>query len=74
MQYSCGGDAQVDMYEVVTSLCRLLFHTYTVNDALLFTKMLSMDLRTLRRLGYNGDYKPLSFFDPLTGLWQLIAS
>lgn len=47
--------AQVDMYEVATSLCRLLFDTYKVNDALLFMTILSTDLPALRRRGYNGD-------------------
>ena len=47
--------SQVDMYEVATSLCRLLFETYKVNDALLFMTILSTDLRALRGRGYNGD-------------------
>ena len=52
------------MYEVATSLCRLLFDTYKVNDALLFMTILSTDLRALRRRGYNGGYDVPSCFDP----------
>jgi len=57
IQLWLAGNAQVDMYEVATSLCRLLFDTYKVNDALLFMTILSTDLRALRRRGYNGDYE-----------------
>ncbi|KAI0637255.1 hypothetical protein C8Q77DRAFT_1216014 [Trametes polyzona] len=49
-----GHDA-VDMYEVSTSMCRLLFDAPKVNDALLFMTILSTDLRALRRRGYNVD-------------------
>ncbi|KAF9644423.1 hypothetical protein BDM02DRAFT_3272450 [Thelephora ganbajun] len=55
IQLWLAGNAQVDMYEVATSLCRLLFDTHRVSDALLFTTILSMDLRALRRRGYNVD-------------------
>jgi hypothetical protein len=55
IQLWLAGNAQVDMYEVATSLCRLLFDTNKVNDALLFMTILSTDLRALRRRGYNGD-------------------
>ena len=74
IQLWLAGNAQVDMYEVATSLCRLLFDTYKVNDALLFMTILSTDLRALRRRGYNGDYEDPSFYIPLTGFWQLIVS
>ncbi|KAH0825764.1 hypothetical protein J3R83DRAFT_8923 [Lanmaoa asiatica] len=47
--------AQVDMYEVATSLCRLLFEKAKVNDALLFMTILSTDLKALKRRGYNVD-------------------
>ncbi|KAF8128969.1 hypothetical protein EV363DRAFT_1220883 [Boletus edulis] len=47
--------AQVDMYEVATSLCRLLFEKAKVNDTLLFMTILSTDLKALRRRGYNVD-------------------
>ncbi|KIJ62083.1 hypothetical protein HYDPIDRAFT_176650 [Hydnomerulius pinastri MD-312] len=47
--------AQVDMYEVATSLCRYLFETVKVNDALLFMTILSTDLKALKRRGYNVD-------------------
>ncbi|KAG6335719.1 hypothetical protein ID866_3377 [Astraeus odoratus] len=46
---------KVDMYEVATSLCRLLFETVKVNDALLFMTILSTDLKALKRRGYNVD-------------------
>ncbi|EGO00977.1 hypothetical protein SERLA73DRAFT_87350 [Serpula lacrymans var. lacrymans S7.3] len=49
------GNSQVDMYEVSTSLCRLLFDSAKVNDALLFMTILSTDLRALKRRGYNVD-------------------
>ncbi|KAG1807427.1 uncharacterized protein BJ212DRAFT_1449281 [Suillus subaureus] len=49
------GSTQVDMYEVATSLCRLLFETVKVNDALLFMTILSTDLKALKRRGYNVD-------------------
>ena len=55
IQLWLAGNAQVDMYEVATSLCRLLFDKYKVNDALLFMTILSTDLRSLRRRGYNGN-------------------
>ena len=48
-------DMQVDMYEVATSLCHLLFDTHKTIDALLFMTILSMDLNTLQRRGYNGN-------------------
>ena len=57
IQLWLASNAQVDMYEVATSLCRLLFDTYKVNDALLFMTILSTDLRALRRRGYNGGYE-----------------
>ena len=68
IQLWLAGNAQVDMYEIATSLCRLLFDTYKVNDALLFMTILSTDLRALRRRGYNGDQEFLcSSSIPLTG-------
>ena len=57
-------NAQVDMYEVAASLCRLLFDRPKVSDTFLFAMILSTDLCTLRRRGYNGDYEAPSFFDP----------
>ena len=56
------------MYEVATSLCHLLFATYKVHDALLFTTILTMDLRALRRRGYNGDYNVPPLFDPANSI------
>ncbi|KAI0267320.1 hypothetical protein BC834DRAFT_981543 [Gloeopeniophorella convolvens] len=49
------GNTQVDMYEVATSLCRHLFESPKVNDALLFMTILSTDLKALKRRGYNVD-------------------
>lgn len=37
-------------------MCRLIFESAKVNDALLFMTILSTDLRALRRRGYNGMY------------------
>lgn len=48
---------EVDMYEVSTSLCNLLFDTYRVNDAFLLMTILSTDLHSLRRRGFKGNYK-----------------
>ena len=55
-------NAQVDMFEIATSLCRLLFYTHKANDALLFMTILSTDIQTLRRRGYPGDCDVPSFF------------
>ncbi|KAN0125288.1 Protein of unknown function (DUF3684) domain containing protein [Lactarius tabidus] len=49
------GNTQVDMYEVSTSLCRFIFESPKVNDALLFMTILSTDLKALKRRGYNVD-------------------
>ncbi|KAF7315310.1 hypothetical protein MIND_00045600 [Mycena indigotica] len=49
------GNSQVDMYEVATSLNRLLFDSPKTNDALLFMTILSTDLKALKRRGYNVD-------------------
>ncbi|KAJ7129825.1 hypothetical protein C8R43DRAFT_1026002 [Mycena crocata] len=49
------GNAQVDMYEVATSLNRVLFESPKTNDALLFMTILSTDLKALKRRGYNVD-------------------
>ncbi|EIN13823.1 hypothetical protein PUNSTDRAFT_117488 [Punctularia strigosozonata HHB-11173 SS5] len=48
-------NAQVDLYEVATSLNRLLFDAPKPGDALLFMTILSTDLRSLKRRGYNVD-------------------
>ncbi|KAF8629109.1 hypothetical protein AX17_005695 [Amanita inopinata Kibby_2008] len=44
---------EIDMYEVATSMNRLLFEKPRANDALLFTTILSTDLRTLKKRGFN---------------------
>ncbi|KAH9934863.1 uncharacterized protein B0H18DRAFT_1114703 [Fomitopsis serialis] len=46
---------QVDMYEVSSSMCRVLFDMPKANDILLFMTILSTDLRSLKRRGYNVD-------------------
>ncbi|KIP09762.1 hypothetical protein PHLGIDRAFT_102310 [Phlebiopsis gigantea 11061_1 CR5-6] len=56
IQLWLAGNDQVDMYEVSTSLCRLLFEHPRASDALLFMTILSTDLRALRRRGYNGAF------------------
>lgn len=56
IQLWLAGNDQVDMYEVSTSLCRLLFEHPRASDALLFMTILSTDLRALRRRGYNGSF------------------
>ncbi|KAJ6558581.1 hypothetical protein DFH09DRAFT_1037162 [Mycena vulgaris] len=55
IQLWLAGNAQVDMYEVATSLNRLLFDSPKTNDALLFMTILSTDLKALKRRGYNVD-------------------
>ncbi|EIW74063.1 hypothetical protein CONPUDRAFT_86046 [Coniophora puteana RWD-64-598 SS2] len=47
--------SEIDMYEVANALCRLIFESPKTNDALLFMTILSTDLRTLKRRGYNVD-------------------
>ena len=42
-----------DAFRVSTSLCRFIFESPKVNDALLFMTILSTDLKALRRRGYN---------------------
>ncbi|KAJ7647485.1 hypothetical protein FB45DRAFT_893565 [Roridomyces roridus] len=49
------GNTIVDLYEVATSLNRLLFDSPKTNDALLFMTILSTDLKALKRRGYNVD-------------------
>lgn len=39
---------------VSISLCRFIFESPKVNDALLFMTLLSTDLKALKRRGYNG--------------------
>ncbi|KAJ7675084.1 hypothetical protein B0H17DRAFT_1170632 [Mycena rosella] len=55
IQLWLAGNSQVDMYEVATSLNRLLFDSPKTNDALLFMTILSTDLKALKRRGYNVD-------------------
>jgi hypothetical protein len=42
-----------DAFRVSTSLCRFIFESPKVNDALLFMTILSTDLKALKRRGYN---------------------
>ncbi|TFK75311.1 hypothetical protein BDN72DRAFT_892280 [Pluteus cervinus] len=53
LQLWLAGNAQVDM--VATSLNRFLFDAPKAHDALLFMTILSTDLRSLKRRGYNVD-------------------
>ncbi|KAK7445396.1 hypothetical protein VKT23_014813 [Stygiomarasmius scandens] len=55
IQLWIAGNIQPDMYEVATSLNRLFFEAPKANDALLFMTILSTDLRSLKRRGYNVD-------------------
>ncbi|EPQ50301.1 hypothetical protein GLOTRDRAFT_82416 [Gloeophyllum trabeum ATCC 11539] len=55
IQLWLAGNTQVDMYEVATSLCHHIFKNPRNNDALLFMTILSTDLKSLRRRGYNVD-------------------
>ncbi|CAL1709408.1 unnamed protein product [Somion occarium] len=55
IQLWLSGNDLIDMYEVSTSICRLLFDSPKASDALLFMTILSTDLRALRRRGYNVD-------------------
>ena len=64
IQLWLAGNVKVDMYDVATSLCRLLFNTYKVNDALLFMTILLTDLPALQRRGYDGDFEVPFPFDP----------
>jgi hypothetical protein len=41
-------------YRISISLCRFIFESTKVNDALLFMTILSTDLKALKRRGYNG--------------------
>ncbi|THH10017.1 hypothetical protein EW146_g8507 [Bondarzewia mesenterica] len=55
IQLWLAGHTQVDMYEVSTSLCRFLFESPRVSDALLFMTILDTPLKALRARGYNVD-------------------
>lgn len=59
-------------YRVATSLNRLIFDTPKANDALLFMTILSTDLRSLKRRGYNG--KLLTHQTRLTGSHVIMFS
>ncbi|KAI0037007.1 hypothetical protein K488DRAFT_75577 [Vararia minispora EC-137] len=48
-------NTEVDMYEVSTSMCRTLFDSPKASEILLFMTILSTDLRSLKRRGYNVD-------------------
>ncbi|KAJ3533672.1 hypothetical protein NMY22_g7241 [Coprinellus aureogranulatus] len=54
VQLWVAGNTQVDMYDVAMSLNKQLFDTPKANDALLLMTILSTDLRSLKRRGYNG--------------------
>ncbi|PPQ99714.1 hypothetical protein CVT24_009697 [Panaeolus cyanescens] len=46
-------NTQLDMFEVATSLNRLMFDSPKANDTLLLMTILSTDLKSLKRRGYN---------------------
>jgi hypothetical protein len=46
---------------ISTSLCRIIFQSTKVKDALLFMTILSTDLKALKQRGYNGA-SPNSFY------------
>lgn len=48
------GDTQC-AHRVSSSMCRVLFDMPKANDILLFMTILSTDLRSLKRRGYNGE-------------------
>ncbi|KAF8523641.1 hypothetical protein JB92DRAFT_3140729 [Gautieria morchelliformis] len=49
------GNNQLDLFEVSNSLCRVILQRHKANDSLLFMTILSTDLKSLRRRGYNVD-------------------
>ncbi|KAK1226720.1 hypothetical protein PQX77_010295 [Marasmius sp. AFHP31] len=49
------GNTQIDMYEVAMSFNRYFFDAPKANDTLLLMTLLSSDLRSLKRRGYNVD-------------------
>ncbi|KAH9061941.1 hypothetical protein EDB87DRAFT_1716602 [Lactarius vividus] len=49
------GNTPVDMHEVSTSLSRFIFESPKTVDILLFMTILSIDMETLKRRGYNVD-------------------
>ncbi|RXW23364.1 hypothetical protein EST38_g2483 [Candolleomyces aberdarensis] len=53
IQLWIAGNSQTDMYDVATSLTKQLFDNPKANDALLLMTILSTDLRSLKRRGYN---------------------
>ncbi|KAI0342553.1 hypothetical protein BDW22DRAFT_1484759 [Trametopsis cervina] len=55
IQLWLANNVDIDMFEVSTSICRLLFSAPKASDALLFMTILSTDLKALRRRGYNVD-------------------
>ncbi|KAH8981254.1 hypothetical protein EDB83DRAFT_1390074 [Lactarius deliciosus] len=64
------GNTPVDMHEVSTSLSHFIFESPRANDIISFMTILSTNLETLKRWGYNGDplSKRLVFFGSLIGL------
>ncbi|KAF8549066.1 hypothetical protein OG21DRAFT_1500623 [Imleria badia] len=61
------GNTLPDMYEIASSLCRLLFGMAKVGDALLLTTILSTPPEVLKRRGYNVDKIPKQCGQPLEG-------
>lgn len=57
---------------VSTSLCRLLLKGQKASDALLLMTILSTDLRSLKRRGYNGEYLRVSSGLCADGRWHVV--
>ncbi|EJD52006.1 hypothetical protein AURDEDRAFT_181569 [Auricularia subglabra TFB-10046 SS5] len=55
LMLSLSGSMQIDMYEVAGALCRLILKSPRTQDSLLLLTLLTTDLRSLRRRGYNVD-------------------
>ena len=60
MELWLADNMQVDMYEIATSLGHSLFSMWKVHHALLLMTILSSDLQTLQRRGFNSKYKDYS--------------
>jgi len=60
MELWLADNTRMDMYEIATSLGHSLFRTWKVHHALLLMTILSSDLHTLWRRGYNSEFKDSS--------------
>jgi hypothetical protein len=57
---------------VSISLCRFIFESPKVNDALLFMTILSTDLKALKRRGYNGASATSFYLRQVADLFALL--